>query len=192
MKKTFTLLSLAMISFVLIFAACSKSDGPVSDDGTDTTSDSSWKFGSYTYARGGSSQDDNAGGNDPGDFVALTVSTSGDGGDYGAFSGSALVFTFPNYLGAGKYTLTDNLDLVTNKGSMLMEVNCTIGTAVNTGAVQYTTNKVNGGSATLTIDAKGKYHISIDNAVILTKNVEVGGGITGAADTYALTVKDAY
>lgn len=192
MKKTFTLLSLAMISFVLIFAACSKSDGPASDDGTGNIGDSNWKFGAYTYARGGSSQDDNAGQSDHGDFVAITVSTSGDGGGYGAYSGSALVFVFPNYLGAGKYTLTDDLDVVSNKGSMLMEVNCTIGTAVNTGAVQYTTNKVTGGSATLTIDAKGKYHISIDNAAILTKNVEVGGGITDAADTYALTVRDAY
>lgn len=188
MSKTFTQLSLFLISFLVLFSACSKKDNSTPE----TSKDSSWKLGEYTYTRGGSSQDDNSGQNNHGDFVAVTVSTSGNGGNYGAYSGSGITFVFPNHLGAGKYTLTDGIDVASNKGSMLMEVRCTIGTAVNTGASTYNTSKAAGGSAEVTIDANSKYHITIENPVNLLKGVEVGGGIPGAAATYALTVKDAY
>ncbi|HTN36462.1 MAG TPA: hypothetical protein VL053_05275 [Arachidicoccus sp.] len=188
MNKTFTQFSLFLISLLVLFSSCSKKDSSTPE----TSNDSSWKLGQYTYTRGGSSQDDNSGQNDHGDFVAVTVSTAGNGGNYGAYSGSAISFVFPNHLGAGKYTLTDGIDLASNKGSMLMEVRCTIATAVNTGATTYNTSKAAGGSAEVTIDANSKYHITIENPVNLLKGVEVGGGIPDAAATYAFTVKDAY
>lgn len=188
MIKTPKLLSFGLLAALMLITSCNKKD----DSSPTPNSDSSWKFGDFTYTRGGSSQDDPSGQNHQGDFVAVVVTTTGDGGDYDAYSGSSLTFSFPNHLGPGKYTLTSDENEVANKGSMVMQVNCTIGTAVNTGAILYSTDNNSGGTADVTIDADGKYHITISKPVVLVKNVVVGGGIDGAKDAYSLSVDNAY
>lgn len=182
MSKQIKFLSLSLIVILGLFTSCSKKSDPVNNP----SNDSNWKFGAYTYTKGGSSQDTK------GQFVAIVVSTSGNGGNYGAYSGSALTFTFPNNLGAGKYTLTSEDLMVASPGTKLMQVDCTIGTAVNTGAILYSSDVNSATTADVTIDTDGKYHITIANPVVLVKNVTVGNGIPGAATSYSLTVNNAY
>lgn len=182
MNKIIKLVSLSLIVVVGLLTSCSKKN----DSSNNPSSDSNWKFGDYTYTKSGSSQDSN------GSFVAIVVSTSGDGGNYGAYSGSALTFTFPNNLGAGKYTLTSDNVMVSNTGAKFMQVNCTIGTAVNTGAILYTSDTNTAGTADVTVDTDGKYHITIAKPVVLVKSTTVGNGIPGAANSYSLTVNNAY
>lgn len=180
-----TAISVLLGHFFAFERLCSKNNDQV----TKPDSDSYWKFGDYTYTSGGSSQD---GETTHGDFTAVVVSTSGDGGNYGAYSGSGLTFTFPSNLGAGKYVLTSDIAMVSDKGARQMEVTCTIGTAVNSGSVLYASTANSDGTADLTIDKDGKYHISIDKPVVLEKSTVVGGGISGAADAYSITVHNAY
>lgn len=182
MNKIIKLLSLSLIVILGLLTSCSKKN----DSNINPTGDSSWKFGDYTYTKGGSSQDSK------GDFIAIVVSTSGSGGNYGAYSGSGLTFTFPNNLGPGKYTITSEDLMVSSHGTKLMQVNCTIGTAVNTGAILYTSDINSAGTADVTIDTDGKYHITIAKPVVLVKSVTVGNGIPGAANSYSLTVNNSY
>ncbi|MBV8251825.1 MAG: hypothetical protein JO154_04385 [Chitinophaga sp.] len=181
MKRVLPLL-LAMFAIVLF--SCSKSEKT-----TTVAGDASWKFGDYTYVKGTSAQSSSANGSGS-TITAMTVSTMGDGGNYGVFSGSALVITFYSNLGEGTYTLGSTEAMVSNPGLKIMNITCTIGTAVNTGAVLYDMTTANG-TAEVTKDAKGNYHVSIKSAVTLTKKVIVGGGIASAKDTYALTVNNA-
>lgn len=186
MNKIIKRFSLSLIVVLGLLTSCSKK----SDSSNNPNSDSNWKFGDYTYTKGGSSQDSKS--DNKGDFIAIVVSTSGNGGNYGAYSGSGLTFTFPNNLGAGKYTLTSEEAMVSNTGTKLMEVNCTIGTAVNTGAILYASDINSAGTADVTIDTDGKYHITIAKPVVLVKSTTVGNGIPGAANSYSLTVNNAY
>ncbi len=177
-------LPLMLAMFAIVLFSCSKSEKK-----TTVASDASWKFGDYTYVKGGSSQSSSADGNG-GTITAIAVGTSGDGGNYGAFSGSSLAITFYSNLGEGTYSLGSTEAMVSNRGVKIMNITCTVGTAVNTGAVLYDVTTANG-TAEVTKDAKGNYHVNIKSAVTLTKKVVVGNGIPAAKDSYALTVNNA-
>ncbi|MNR18107.1 hypothetical protein D3C85_1348120 [compost metagenome] len=73
-----------------------------------------------------------------------------------------------------------------------MSLLCTVGTAVTSGAVNYAATATSGGTADVTIDANGKYHVNITTPVTLVKTPLPGSGIPGAPNTYNLTVKNAY
>jgi len=73
-----------------------------------------------------------------------------------------------------------------------MQVDCVIGTAVNTGATLYSSTDTDGGTAELTIDDQGKYHLNIKKPVSLKKLLDTDGGVSGAKDAYNLTVTNAY
>jgi len=146
----------------------------------------SWKLGDYSYVKGGSSQSSQT--NDGKTITAIAISTSGDGGNYGAFSGSAVTITFYSNLGEGTYTLGTTEAMVSNPASKIINIDCTIGTAVNTGAVLY--DSVSGGTAEVTKDSNGKFHVTVTTPVTLTKKVSTGGGIPAAKDSYQFTLKN--
>ena len=134
--------------------SCSKDNGHGPDP---EISGTTWTFGDYTYTRASSSQDE---GNTSSPFAVVVVTTSGDGGNYGKFSGSALTFSFPSAMGAGEYSLASNEQMVSGyQTTRLMEVRCVIGTAVNTGTTLYSSSLENGGTAVVTIDKDGKYPV---------------------------------
>ncbi|HEY8957361.1 hypothetical protein [Chitinophaga sp.] len=182
MKKSLTFIALLSFS-IMLFSCGGKKNDPTPDP---SGGESTWKLGNYTYTRGASSQ------NTSGNTVGIAVTTSGDGGNHGAYSGSALTAVFYKALGAGKYTLTSTEVLVAHPTARYMTLSCTAGTAVTTGAVDYSATATSGGTADVTIDANGQYHITISNPVTLVKTVVVGNGIPGAPDNYTLTVKNAY
>ncbi|MGQ7853832.1 hypothetical protein ACUN24_06240 [Pedobacter sp. WC2501] len=184
MKKFQLLAALSLILTSVLFFSCKKDEV----SGSNQSADSSWNFGAYTYTRGTSSQAASS----TGDFIAIAVTTTGNGGNYGAYSGSALTFTICKNLGAGEYTFADLNTVVSNPTAKYIYADCTIGTAVNTGAILYGVTGPTTVKATITIDAEGKYYITSSNAVVLTKKAVVGNGIAGAADTYSLTIKNAY
>lgn len=74
----------------------------------------------------------------------------------------------------------------------ILAMSCTIGTAVNTGAVMYTPPGNSTATAEVTKDKDGQYHITLSTPVVLTKDGVVGGGIPDAADAYLITVNNAY
>lgn len=188
MNKFTKLLSLSLILITVMFTSCSKKNDPGANGKND--SDSNWKFGTYTYARAASSQSSST--SDGKTITAIAVTTSGNGGDYGAYSGSALTFTFYSNLGVGKYTIANTQAMVASPGVKILAVDCTIGTAVNTGAILYSPVGDSGITADVTLDTNGKYHITLSTPVVLAKNVVTGGGIPGAADSYSLTINNAY
>jgi hypothetical protein len=149
-----------------------------------TNNDSNWKFGTYTYNRGTSSQ-----AND-GTFNTMVVGTT-DNNDKGAYSGSTLIFIW-NPLGAGKYNITTSSLVTTSPGVKLINIQCQIGTAVTTGSTKYSSAASPTLTADVSVDANGKYHVTITQPVVLTKDQIIGGGVQGAADTYPLTVNNAY
>lgn len=177
MKKITVIAAIGLLVFSLFSCSKKKDTTPV------TNSDSNWKFGAYTYNRAASSQTGNGAFN-------VTVVTTGDGNDKGAYSGSALIFTY-NPLGAGKYTITTSNLVLNSPGTQLINIQCQIGTAVNTGSTRYDSPSSTA-TADVTVDASGKYHVSITQPVVLAKSQTVGGGVQGAADTYPLTANNAY
>lgn len=182
MKKTLTFIALLSLS-TMLFSCGGKKNDPTPDP---SGGESTWKLGNYTYTRGASSQ------NATGGNVGIAVTTSGDGGNHGAYSGSSLTAVFSSATGVGTYTLTSAEVLAAHPTMRYMTFACVVGTAVTTGAVDYSATATSGGTADVTIDANGKYHINISTPVTLVKTVVVGGGIPGAPDTYTLTAKNAY
>lgn len=188
MKKSFKLLSLLILSTSLVFTSCKKNDAIAP---APTNGDSNWKFGDYTYARGGSSQGSSAS-DDGKTLTVIVVSTAGIG-TYGAFSGSGLTLSFYSNLGVGKYNLGNTELLVSNPGTKILDVSCTIGTAVATGATLYKPNALSTDvTADITKDANGQYHIALSKPVTLFKDVVVSGGVPNAANSYELTINNAY
>ncbi|WP_354359558.1 hypothetical protein [Pedobacter sp. UYP30] len=187
MKKSFKILSLLILSSSVLITSCKKSDpiAPAAPSG-----DSNWKFGDYTYIRAASSQKSQT--NDSKTLTVIAVSTAGVG-TYGAFSGSGLTLSFYSNLGVGKYNLGNTELLVSNPGTKILDVSCTIGTAVNTGATLYTPNALSTDvTADITKDANGQYHVALSKPVTLFKDVVVGGGVPNAANSYELTINNAY
>lgn len=182
MKKSLT--AIALLSFsIMLFSCGGKKNDPTPEP---PAGESTWKLGNYTYTRGASAQSSS------GNTVGIAVTTSGDGGNHGAYSGSALTAVFIKTLGAGKYTLTSTEVLAAHPTARYMTLSCTVGTAVATGAVDYAATATSGGTADVTVDANGQFHINISTPVTLVKSVVVGNGIPGAPETYTLTVKNAY
>lgn len=180
MRKTSALI--LALSATLLFSCGGKDDNPAPAD-----SETSWKLGDYTYVKGASSQSSQP--TDGKTITAVVVTTSGDGGNYGAFSGSSVTITFYSNLGEGTYTLGTTEAMVTNPGSKIITIDCTIGTAVNTGAVLY--DSPSGGTAEVTKDSNGKFHVTVSTPVTLTKKITTGGGIPAAKDSYQFTLKNA-
>lgn len=186
MRKALQFLSL-FLTATLLFSCSKKDDGASPNNQGDAT----WSMGTYVYARGASSQSSQANTNG-GIITAIATTTVGAGGNYGAFSGSALTMTFYSNLGEGKYTLAPTEVVVANPGARFINIDCTIGTAVNTGAVLYSLAASSGVTADVTKDSNGKFHVTVSTPVTLTKKIVVGGGIADAKGTYDLTIKNAY
>ena len=194
MKSCFKLLTVALLTLCMVSFSCSKEDN-LSPDTKPDRSTSTWVFASQGYTKGGkgASSQDNPGGIKDGDYIAVAVSTSGDGGDYGKFSGSTIIYSFRNGLGAGTYKITSEAEMVSPENTeKLIEVRCVIGTAVTTGSSLYISNEHSGGEAEISIDKEGKYHMTITEPTTLFKAVEVGGGVKGAEDKYSLTAKNIF
>lgn len=188
MQSTCKLLFLAFCAVIVMNTACSKDNDPATPD---SNKESQWTIGSYTYAPGTSSQQYIAVPDYSGKVVAVGASTTGDGGDYGAFSGSAISFIFPNHLDVGTYTLTSSTGLKADLSQKRMVITCTIGFAVNDRSAFYTSTE-DSGTAELTLDKDGKYHINIVKPVKLIKDEETDDDMPDAADSYLLTVQNVY
>lgn len=181
MKRILTLL----LGTAFLFSCSKKKD----DNTGPSSADASWKLGQYTYVRGTSSQSSTTSSGKT--ITAMAVSTTGDGGNFGAFSGSALTFTFYSNLGEGEYRLGTTEMMVASPHTRIIVINCTIGTAVNTGSLLYSVLGT-GGTASVTQDSNGKYHVSVSTPVTFKKDIAVNGGIPAAQETYDLTIKNAY
>ncbi|NML40791.1 hypothetical protein HHL17_26575 [Chitinophaga sp. G-6-1-13] len=172
---------LLVIISAMLFSCGKKNDDKVSPEG-----DATWKLGTYAYVKGTSAQTSSA----DGKITSIAVSTVGTGGNYGAFSGSALTIVFHGFLGEGQYSLGSEEMLAADASNRTIVINCTVGTAVSTGAVMYTYGGT-AATATVTKDKDGKFHVSLPTTT-LTKKLEVLGGIAGAREAYELTVNNAY
>lgn len=170
---------------LFLFSCGKKSD----DNPTPSGGDANWKLGDYTYVRAASSQSSTA--SEGRVITAIAVTTAGDGGNYGAFSGSSLAMTFYSNLGEGSYSIGTTQAMVSNPTSRILALTCTIGTAVNTGAILYSVNGT-GGTANITKDSNGKFHVTVSSTVSFKKDIVVGGGIPAAKATYDLTIHNAW
>ena len=129
MKTPFKALALLLLAFSVTFTSCKKDNA---DPAQSTGGDSNWSFAGYTYARSSSAQSSSDTG-DGGTLTAVVVTTAGDGGNHGAYSGSALTFTFYSRLANGAYTLANHEIMVSNSASKILAVTSKIGTEVATG-----------------------------------------------------------
>jgi len=185
MKKAIT------IMYVLLFTATLISCGGGGDDSVpvDTTAESTWKFEEYTYNAGIANEQitPNA---DIGDFGVLVISTNEDNSN-GDFSGSVLTLTYA-VQGSGTYAVVSQQDFIDARfedaTAKVMTLSCTVGTAtVSASLYESLTN----GSASVSLDDSGKYHISTSGLQI-TKTIEVGNGVPNAPATGTLKITNAF
>ena len=185
MKRTIQSMAILVLAAMTFLAACSKSSSPRPDDRPVPTT-GTWEIAGQTYTKVQSTQDMQSPPGSGKDLVVIVITTSESANAHGAFSGSALTISFPAGLGAGSYKLVTSADVSITKASKVMNITCTLGTATTTGSTAYTTSSELNGNAQLTIDDKGKYHISLKDPVTLKKQIDVNGGIDGAKATYTL------
>jgi hypothetical protein len=183
------------VFFTLISIVCISCKKEASNKTTTSASGTNWQFGNNVYT--GHSSVQNSSPFNGNATTLITASTSsatggGDGGNYGAYSGSAITMNFNSNLGVGKYTVADLSIVTINPGIKYMNISCAIGTAESAGSLNYILSGNSGKTADVTLDANGKYHVTLTNPVTLIKNGVLGNGIPGAADTYNLTINDAY
>lgn len=175
----------AVLLAIIIGVSCSKSDPA---PGTDTgASDASWKMGSYTYTRGGSSQLSSVVGG--ANLYIISTTTSG-APTQGAFSGSAVAIKFFDQ-GPGEYTLVTNAALVSaNAATKIMAIDCSIGTGTSTGSTLYSYSA--GTAKAVVTKVNNQYRVTIDNGVTMTKQLDVNGGVAGALANYSFTCKSVF
>ncbi len=146
----------------------------------------------YTYANGGfSAQSTGRVGDRPVTVVAVSTATmAGGDASNGAYSGSALTFSFAGTT-PGTYTVVKDkatfiaADPLTNP--IVVESN--VGIGVTTGATLYTAAS---GQVTISKDTAGKFHFDSVAALPAAKTLDVLGGVAGAPAAMALTIHDAY
>ncbi len=186
-----------MTNRYLIFAACLSAFsllvacGGGSDDDfipIDTTEETTWQFNDFEYEGGVSSQGN--GDTSDGPFGVLVITTEEDESN-GDFSGSALTFTYAD-VGAGNYNVVTANDFASmrseDSSAKVIVVSCTVGSATNS-ATRY--DALSNGTASVTVDAEGKYHIGITSLTV-TKTIEVGNGVPNAPEIGTLNVTNAF
>lgn len=153
---------------------------------------SQWTMDAHTYVNGGHSAQSSATIGDTVHTVVVVSTATTSGGDTanGAFSGSALTFTFPRGE-AGTYTVVGDRAAYLAAAALtkVIHVQSNVGIAVTTGATLYTATT---GQVVVTRDSAGTLHFSTSAPVRTEKTLEVQGGVDDAPATMTLTVTDAY
>ena len=174
---------------VMTMQSCSSdSDNDGGSGSSSSSGDSYWNFAGNKYTMSPYTSHTTAYG------LSTVVATTNSDTSHGNFSGSSLVFTF-NDKGVGEYLLVTDMTLASNNGAdKVMMVRCMIGTGVTTGSSLYSLSSDSNVKAQVTKDENGKYHVTINSPVTLTKvsSGEVNGGIAGSKNSYELTANNIY
>jgi hypothetical protein len=173
----------------LVVASCGGGGGGGESSSTPA---SFWSMDGHTYTSGGySTQSDGALGGHPVTIAVVSTATlAGDDKSNGAYSGSALTFSFAGGVPGTFNVVKDKATFVSADPStspILVESN--IGIAVTTGATLYTATS---GQVAITRNADGKLHFDSVTALPADKTLDVSGGISGAPRTMALTIHNAF
>lgn len=184
-KKRIALILLATATTFSIVSCSGSSDdeATVTPPTNNPTTDVNWKFGDYAYASNGISFQ-----NLSTDFAVITASSSPNTA-YGVFNGSTLTLSFRK-LGTGDYYFGSQNATITNATTKIIYPSISIGTGtVNSTLYNLTGNNfVSTAKVSVTVDANGKYHVTLKDAITLNKSVNVGTGVPGAANSYSLSV----
>lgn len=175
----------AISALLVVMMSCSKSD---SGSGTTPgTPESSWNMGTYTYARGASSQSSS---NVAGANLYIIQATTAGAPAQGVFSGSALTVKFFDQ-GPGEYTLvSETAFTAANAANKILSIDCSIGTATATGSTLY--NYASGTAKAQVTKVNNQYRVTIDNGITLNKKLDVNGGVAGALNSYSFTCKSVF
>lgn len=141
----------------------------------------SWSLGSYVYSRGTSIQSSNKPISNGPDLRTIVISTTGIG-NYGRFSGSSITGYFFEQ-GEGDYKIVDEAFLLRNGHTgKFIALNCNVGIGTNTGSTVYSTSN---SEEFIRIGRKdNNYTLSTKEDLILTKSLDVNGGVQGALSSY--------
>ena len=149
-----------------------------------------WTMNAYQYVTGGSSISRTTVSDRPFTIAVISTATPA-GGDVsnGAYSGSALAFSFIGSL-PGTYSVARDREalIASSTSTNAILVQSTVGTAVTTGSTQYAATA---GQVVVTLDNTGKYRFSSVGTLVAAKTLEVGGGVAGAPPSMTLTIHDA-
>ncbi|GMN08798.1 hypothetical protein MTsPCn9_07460 [Croceitalea sp. MTPC9] len=175
----------------MFFFSCSNDGGPAGP-GTGPTS---WNLENFNYQGGASATSSTTVTYDETEveISVLVVTTANDDGK-GAFNGSVITVTYPNF-GGGLYSLTSREaqaeQLTENPNAQVAVLECIVGTATTDGTTTYLP-PLSGSSVEVSIDSDGKYHFDISSAIQLQKGLEVNGGVANAPQIASFTVNNAF
>ncbi len=148
-----------------------------------------WTVANNNYTAGiSSSGSSSITGSTVDDFGVVSVSTTGFESLNGAYSGSALSISH-SLQGAGTYSLGTTSDLIENIASKQMRMNVTVGT-LNTSPLAATLYQALSGSVEIIVDNNGKYHLTVNTPITLTKTIDVGTGVPNAPETISFTMNN--
>ena len=180
------------LSVLLLFTLIVSCGGGGDDDNSEIESDdavTTWQFESFEYNGGASSG--NIRTDSEGNASGVLVITTEEDNSNGDFSGSGLTFTF-NAVGSGIYDVVSSSELAEARNeddtAMVMTMSCTVG-AARPDASRY--DALSGGSASVSIDNEGRYHIDVAS-ISLERTVDVGDGVPDAPANATLRVNNAF
>lgn len=182
-------LRLLAVASILLLSSCG---GGGNDEASAPAATSYWTMDAYAYRNGGNSATSTAAiGALPVTVVAVsTASLNGGDKSNGAFSGSALSFSFKGTAAGIYQVVASKAALVAaDPATLSIFVESTVGIAVTTGSTLYAASS---GQVQVTVDSAGKFHFASVGALPAAKTQDVLGGVVGAPASMNLTVHDAY
>lgn len=152
-------------------------------------SEATWQIGDYLYKRGISVQGTSRPNPNGPDLRTFVISTSGPG-NLGPFSGSSIT-GYLYEMGDGEYRVVSE-DFFLEKGhtGKFITFNCSIGIGVSSGSTLYATSNT---QELVNVSIKGSdYVLTMDQEIILEKELDVNGGVPGAKNQYPFKAKSIY
>ncbi|GMQ31522.1 hypothetical protein [Algoriphagus confluentis] len=173
---------------LLILVSCGVSEDSENKP-LEKLSDASWQMGDFIYKRGVSIQSTSRPNPQGPELRTFVISTSGPG-NHGPFSGSSIT-GYLYEMGDGEYRVVSE-DFFFEKGhtGKFITFNCSIGIGVSTGSTMYSTSNSQE-SVNVTIK-DSEYVLTTEKEIILEKELDVHGGVTGAKNQYPFKAKSIF
>lgn len=152
-------------------------------------SEATWQIGDYLYKRGISVQGTSRPNPNGPNLRTFVISTSGPG-NLGPFSGSSIT-GYLYEMGAGEYrVVSEDFFLENGHTGKFITFNCSIGTGVSTGSTLYSTSNT---QESVNVSLKeSDYLMTMDQQILLEKELDVNGGVVGAKNQYPFKAKSIY
>jgi len=115
------------------------------------------------------------------DRVTIVVGDEVFGNSNGVYSGGSIRIVL-TLTGSGVYSVTDsdNFEAAVGSGAKAATINVTAGTLSNN-ETQWATTAASG-TVTVVVNTEGRYFVSTNEPLILTRKIDIGTGVPGSPD----------